>query len=254
MSEEDGWDAFGSDDDERDDEGDDIHDMGEDHENHADSVAAADAAALCFTKAFLQANSEVPLTQRHICISLGNINTNNNNDTADSSHDVWQDRLSQRGMQVHVPPMISPDQKYDGGIIDLNSKTNNHVQAIVPGGIVLLVCSANHENDVSNKSLISASEVLLKEEGVSRLLPVGVWDWGGAEWVVKGRLLQVTKRPCLINTTSCPWKPAPHKRVPGTRAAAAETYGDYEYRLAADATVTPSVYELNQSCWTRTSL
>eukprot|EP00550_Attheya_septentrionalis_P004811 CAMPEP_0198298044 /NCGR_PEP_ID=MMETSP1449-20131203/39449_1 /TAXON_ID=420275 /ORGANISM="Attheya septentrionalis, Strain CCMP2084" /LENGTH=39 /DNA_ID= /DNA_START= /DNA_END= /DNA_ORIENTATION= len=39
MSAEDGWDAFGSDDDEdeTDDEGDDIRDMGEDHKNRADS-------------------------------------------------------------------------------------------------------------------------------------------------------------------------------------------------------------------------
>lgn len=249
SDEEDAFAAFGSDSDQSDDVGEDANAAAS--SGSSDSIQlerAADAAVLHITTTFLSHRKSTHLSHRHVALSPSSVRST-----------AFMQRLTSRGVKI-----LSLDDSSDGAIADAGvllydskcveddidtgvckEREKKIRRDLVKGGFLLL-CLLNSGEQIGN----STKEALKACDACSRLSSL-VYDVENAQLIHSRHdgqseciVIAVTKRPCPINSISCPWKDL-HTAVPANMAhRAGETSLEHEQAIAARATITRTAEEM----------
>jgi len=136
-------------------------------------------------------------------------------------------------------------------------------KTLVPGGFLLLTMLVQNTNSsFEDMTGLTAKDLISQwknnDQNLQNIFLESVWDIEHAFIVHSHKLIKqsanifiisITKRPCTINTLSCPWK-GNHKTVPSRFINSSEqepkhkTWIQYEREIAAQVTITRSIAEL----------
>ncbi len=245
MDEEDAFAAFGSDSDQSDDDGEGIDVTSS--SGSSDSIQlerAADAAVLHITTTFLSQRKSTHLSNRYVALSPSSVGSA-----------TFMQRLSSRCVKIVSSDDTSNDAIGDAGVLFYDSRRAEEGSDTVPkedekkirrdlvkGGF-LLICflssgdqSGNDTREVLNTCCALSSLVY----DVENAKLIHSRHDGQSECIV----IAVTKRPCPINSISCPWKDL-HAAVPANMAhRVGETSLEHEQAIAAKATITRTAEEM----------
>ena len=209
--EEDEWAMFGSDSD-------------DDEDN--DGIMMKDEIIVTVTKLCLQLNPLVSLTERVIGV-------------AHQETMLLINKLQSKGFQVLTNSTCmsgsSPSASHcDIGIItfDHDDSAREIRKNIIPGGYLIMII----DNPTSWQEETSLSNAIWDVEHATTSI-VEKKDNNKQQIIV-----YIQKRPCCINTQSCPWKPP------------SPTQEEYERRILAEATIAMSVQECESKKMNKISL
>jgi hypothetical protein len=252
ADEEDLFAAFGgSDSDQSDDDG-ETFDAGSSGSSSIQLERAADAAILHITTTFLSQRKSTHLSNRYVALSPSSVGST-----------AFMQRLTARGIQIVSPGGDSKnDPIADAGVLFYDNKENKDNmdiacrenekkirRGLVKGGFLLL-CLLNGGEKIGNdtKKALRVCDACSRTHTSSPL----VYDLDQNAQLIHSRfdgqseciVVAITKRSCLINSISCPWKDL-YATVPSSMAhCVGETALEHELAIATRATITRTAEEM----------
>ena len=244
MDEEDAFAAFGSDSDQSDDDGEGIDVASS--SGSSDSIQlerAADAAVLHITTTFLSQRKSTHLSNRYVALSPSSFGSA-----------TFIQRLTSRGVKI-VSPDTSDDAIADTGVLFYDSRCAEEDsdtmrkedekkirRDLVKGGfhLICLLSSGKQSGNDTREVLNTCCALSSLVYDVENAKLIHSRHDGQSECIV----IAVTKRPCPINSISCPWKDL-HAAVPTNMAhRVGETSLEHEQAISAKATITRTAEEM----------
>ncbi len=272
STEDDCWDAFGSDSDDDDDDEDNTNSSRKNPDGSrskkcaADITtaleSAADATALDMTQYFvsLMRSTEVPLKDR--LVSVGPQGTSGDGEEVREGFgfsSIMVEKVTARGMNITSQDLSVPHLRgmCDAAVIfgdelcqgKSKSPENSCIRrGLLAGGVLWLIVPI----DGMDQTKLSVKIVEQYSEAV--------WDTDSIQTIYSSsrfHSIRLKKRACLVNAWTCPWMDKASKigmdlqanhppgmtNENGITPQSSETHLQYERRVANDVTITPSVAE-----------
>lgn len=184
----------------------------------------------------------------------------------ESGHSLFDVASIGRIFTVDIPSqkLIDYDLGAEAETIDSNIRRD-----LVAGGLLLVTMVIKAEINMNNEEWTAQSLLQQWKTGIQEntVFTKAVWNIETASIIYSDRTIKadssfaevytisLTKRPCTVNTLSCPWK-TNHKKVPTSfyddskNNKMDESWIDYERRILSSATISQSIHEQNEGLLT----